>query len=93
VDVAVVVSVPSLATVYDFGPTHGRPRVTIGYDSDVSRAVQIRFANDRSELMQIEGPIEDFVFAAGERTIIDPQERHFRYAMVYGSRASVTVVQ
>lgn len=93
VDVAVVVSRPSLATVYDFGPIQGRPRVTIGYESDVSRAVKVRFANDRSELMQIEGPIESFVFAAGERTIIDPQERHFRYAMVYGSQVSITVVQ
>jgi hypothetical protein len=33
------------------------------------------------------------VFAAGEKTIVDPQERHFRYVMVYGRQASVTVVQ
>ncbi len=91
--VAVVVSRPSRATAYDFGPTRGRARLAINYDNGVSRVVRVRFANDRSELFDIEGPIDSFVFAAGERTITDPQERQFRYVMVYDSRANVAVVQ
>jgi hypothetical protein len=89
----IVVPRPISATAYDFGYTKGRARFTIDYDNGVSRAINVRFANAPSELRSIEGPIEPFVFAAGERTIIDPQERHFRYVMVYGSQASVTVAQ
>jgi hypothetical protein len=91
--VAVVVARPSRATAYDFGPTSGRARLTIGYDNGVSRTVRVRFANETSELFQIEGPVDSFVFAAGERTITDPQERRFRYVMVYGGQAGVAVVQ
>ena len=91
--VAVVVSRPIGATAYDFGSITGRARLTINYDNGVSRDVKVRFANDRSELMTVEGPVEPFVFAAGERTIVDPQERQFRYVMVYGSQATVAVVQ
>ena len=78
--------------VFDFGPTAGRPRMTNGFEG-ATRAVKIRFANDRSELLRIEGGVDSFVFAPGERTIIDPQERHFRYAMVYGGNAAVDLVQ
>jgi hypothetical protein len=91
--VVIVVPHPISATAYDFGPIRGRARLTIHYDSAVSREVSVRFANDASELKAIEGPIEPFVFAAGERTVTDPQERQFRYVMVYGSQASVTVAQ
>lgn len=91
--VAVVVSRPIGATAYDFGPVSGRARLTINYDNGVSRDVRVRFGNDRSDLLTVEGPVEPFVFAAGERTIVDPQERQFRYVMVYGSDASVSVVQ
>lgn len=91
--VPVVVSKPAAATVFDFGPTEGRARLTIDYDTGVSRKALVRFANDASELGNIEAPVEAFVFAAGERTIIDPQERNFRYAIVYGSQTAVSVVQ
>lgn len=91
--VAVVVSRPASATAYDFGPIRGRARLTIDYDNGVSRAVRVRFANNRSELMTVEGPVEPFVFAAGERTVTDPRERAFRYVMVYGRQATVQVVQ
>jgi len=89
----IVVPRPISATAYDFGPTRGRARFTLDYDTGVSRAITVRFANAPSELRTIEGPVEPFVFAAGERTIIDPQVRNFRYVMVYGSQASVTVAQ
>jgi len=91
--VAVVVPRPIAATAYDFGPITGRARFTISYDSSVARAIRVRFANDRSELMTVEGPVEEFVFAAAEKTVIDPQERSFRYVMVYGGQASAVVVQ
>ena len=91
--VLVVVPHPISATAYDFGPIAGRARFTIDYDNGVSRAINVRFANAPSELRAIEGPVEPFVFAAGERTITDQQERRFRYVMVYGSQASVTVAQ
>jgi hypothetical protein len=91
--VLVVVPRPVSARAYDFGAIAGRARFTIDYDNGVSRSIDVRFANAPSELRSIEGPVEPFVFAAGERTIIDPQERRFRYVMVYGSEASVTVAQ
>lgn len=91
--VAVVIPRPIAATAYDFGPTVGRARFTINYDNSVARAIRVRFANDRSELAMVEGAVEPFVFAAGEKTIVDPQERHFRWVMVYGRQASVSVVQ
>ena len=91
--VAIIVPRPIGATVFDFGSITGRPRLTINFDNGVSRAVSVRFANDRSELMSIEGPIDPFVFAAGERTVTDPQVRDFRYIMVYGGQATADVVQ
>ncbi|HLJ73942.1 MAG TPA: hypothetical protein VKU62_05110 [Thermoanaerobaculia bacterium] len=91
--VLVVVPRPITATVYDFGPISGRARLTIDYDNGASRAVRVRFANAPSELRAVEGPVDPFVFAAGERTIIDPLERQFRFVMVYESAASVEVAQ
>jgi len=82
--VAVAVSKKTIATAYDFAPMSARVRLTIDGDSNASRAVNVRFANERSELMTIEGPVEPVVFAPGERTIIDPVVRRFRYVMIYG---------
>jgi len=90
--VLIVVPRPISATAYDFGPASGRARFTIDYDNGASRAIKVRFANTASELRSVEGTVEPFVFAAGERTITDPQEPRFRYVMVYGSKASVAVV-
>jgi len=59
----------------------------------VARAINVRFANDRSELIAVEGPVERFVFAPGEKTITDPEQRSFRYVMVYGGQATASVVQ
>ena len=91
--VPVVVPRPSSATAYDFGGTRGRARFAINYDNGVARSIRVRFANDRSELITVEGPVEEFVFATGEKGIVDPEKRAFRYVMVYGSQASVTVAQ
>jgi len=89
--VAVTLVDPKRATVYDFGPTTGRVRLTLRYVSEVAHDIDIRFANERSELFEVEGPVEPFVFAAGEQTITDPVERRFRYVMVYGSEATAEV--
>jgi hypothetical protein len=73
------------ATVFDFGPTEGRLRLmTEPLPSPLSRVVYVRFTNTREELRYIEGSPTPFVFAPGERTVIDPEKRHFRYALVYG---------
>ena len=73
----------------------GRPAArdsTIRSVGDAARNVTVRFANDRSELFTVEGNLEQFVFAAGERMILDEETRNFRYVTVYGSAASVDVV-
>jgi len=90
---AVTVSRKTHATAYDFGPTSGRAHFTIRDVANAARTVTVRFANDRSEFFTIDGPVDQFVFAAGERTILDEESRQFRYVTVYGSAASVDVVQ
>lgn len=91
--VAVVGSKRVRATAYDFGDiADGRAQLTITYDNNTSREVNVRFANVRSELFQLEGDVRPFVFAAGERTVTDPEVRHFRYVLVYGAQASAKKV-
>jgi hypothetical protein len=90
---AVTVSRKTHATAYDFGPISGRARLTIRNVGNAARNVTVRFANDRSELFTVEGNLEQFVFAAGERVILDEETRNFRYVTVYGSAASVDLVQ
>jgi hypothetical protein len=90
---AVTVARKTHATAYDFGQASGRARFTIRDVANAARSVTIRFANDRSELFTIEGNLEQFVFAAGERVILDEEMRNFRYVTVYGSAASVDVVR
>ena len=90
---AVTVSRPTRATAYDFGQITGRARLTVRALGDTARNVTVRFANQRSELYAVEGSVEQFVFAAGERTIIDEETRNFRYVTVYGGTASMDVLQ
>jgi hypothetical protein len=90
---AVTVSRKTHATAYDFGPTSGRARLTIRAAGDEARSVTVRFANNRPELFMVEAEVEQFVFAAGERTILDEEKRNFRYVTVYGGQATVDVVQ
>lgn len=91
--VAVTATTRMGATAYDFGPTHGRARLTLLNPALRARHVKVRFANDPSELAPLEGNVQSFVFGAGERTIIDPVERSFRYVMVYGGTARADVAQ
>ena len=89
--VAVAVTKKVRATVYDFGFTRGHALLTISPPRPSSTLIEVRFANVQSELAPAEGNVEPFVFAAGERTVHDSEERGFRYVMVYGSGASVVV--
>ena len=91
--VAVTVPQPKRAFVFDFSPITARARLTLRSASRFAQVINVRFANERSELYDVEGPIEQFVFAEGERTIVDPVERRFRYVMVYGNEAAADVVQ
>src|SRR5438270_1533690 len=91
--IAVTVSRKTHATAYDFGPIFGRARFTIRNVGNAARKVTVRFASARPELFTVEGALEQFVFAAGERVILDEETRNFRYLTVYGSAASVDVVQ
>jgi hypothetical protein len=90
---AVTVSRKTDATAFDFGPVSGRLRLVLRDLPVAARNVKVRFANNRPELFTIEGSVDPFVFAAGERTILDEQTRSFRYAVVYGSAATAEVVQ
>ena len=91
--VAVSASRATRATVFDFGQLTGRARLTLNDDSRIAHNVNVRFANSRADLQSIEGSVEPFVFAARERTIVDPEKRDFRYVMVYGSEATVDVLR
>lgn len=82
--VAVTVSKKTRATAFDFGPMTGRARLGLAAAGTASRTVSVRYANTRNELMSVEGSIEPFVFAPGERMMADPAPHRFRYIMVYG---------
>jgi hypothetical protein len=90
---AVTVARPAVATVFDFGPTDGRLRLTIRKTITTSRVVTVRFANAPEELTPVEGTVTPFVFAPGEAAIVDPEQRQFRYVMVYQDLATADVVR
>ncbi len=84
---------PVRAVAYDFGPISGRIRVVLTGTNAVPPLVNVRLANAPSELDQIEYNPRRFVFAAGERSLTDPDAAQFRYVVVYGGRARAEVVQ
>ena len=91
---AVTVSRKTGATAYDFGaPIRGRVRLTIRKLENGPRNVTVRFAYERAQLFTIDEPVQRFVFAPGERTLLDEEVRDFRYVTIYGSTATIEVVQ
>src|SRR3954451_16364760 len=91
---AVVGSRRVRATAYDSGDIgDGRVRLAVSADSRQPREISVRFANVRPELFTLEGNIRPIVFAAGERSVIDPEVRHFRYVLVYGGQARAEVLR
>jgi len=91
--VAVAVTDRARATVFDFGFTRGRVRVTRDRDHGVSRVIRLRFANISNELGLIEDNIRPLVFAPGERTVTTTEAHSFRYVMVFGQRVGAEVVR
>ncbi|HWW62211.1 MAG TPA: hypothetical protein VN181_12645 [Thermoanaerobaculia bacterium] len=91
--VAIVSSERMRATIFDFGFIRGRVQLTIGGDRDFSRSVNVRFANAKEELSAIDWNLRSYVFAAGERVVVDPEVRSFRYLMVYGADVRTEVLQ
>jgi hypothetical protein len=82
------------ATAFDFGPTHGRVRLTMDRESPTSRLVNLRFANVRDELGLLERNLRPVVFAPGELAVTTPEEHEFRYLLVYGrGKVSAEVLQ
>lgn len=83
--VAVAGTMRQRATAFDFGgAVEGRVRLTLRANTGTSEVVQLRFANNASELPLIEWGLRPVVFAPGERVITIPESRRFRYVMVFG---------
>ena len=88
-----MVAVPARASVFDFGPTRGRVRLRLESLTSVPPVVNIRLANTLEEASRIDWQLRPFVFARGERVLVDPEEFGFRYVVVYGGRASAEVIK
>lgn len=91
--VAVAAKQPVRATLFDFGFTRGRVRLTLIGDQSVPPLVMYRLANVREELNVVESKIWSVPFGAGERTFTEPEAHNFRYVIVFGGRARAEVVQ
>jgi hypothetical protein len=89
--VPVVVPKAMRATAFDFGPVTGHVRLTA--TAFQPEATLVRLTNTRNEIFSIEGYQQPFVFGEGERAVIDPEVRSFRYVVVYGGRATADVVR
>lgn len=81
------------ATVFDFGFTHGRVRLTRDAAHGASRVMKIRFANIRPELGLIDFNLRPIVFAPGELSVTTTESHDFRYVMVFGRGVRAEVVQ
>jgi hypothetical protein len=91
--IAVAGSERARAQAFDFGFTRGRIRVSFDRPRGFSRLVQVRFANDRSELGLLELNPRAIVFAPGETEVTTPEENSFRYAVAFAPDVKVEVVE
>ncbi|HSP34785.1 MAG TPA: hypothetical protein VLU46_10760 [Thermoanaerobaculia bacterium] len=91
--VAVATSQPERATAFDFGFIAGRVRLTLLRGEVVPPVVRFRYANVADEFRTTEAQIWSTPFAAGERSLTEPESHHFRYVIVFGGRARAEVVQ
>ncbi|HYI13523.1 MAG TPA: hypothetical protein VEK57_31050 [Thermoanaerobaculia bacterium] len=82
--VAVAGTERARATVFDFGFTRGRVRLTTGAKQDASKIINVRLANHRDELARAEWSLRPVVFAPGENVATMPESYSFRYVMVFG---------
>lgn len=81
------------ATAFDFGPTRGRVKLNFRGGVGMPSVIYARTANAPEELTALEPPTMPFVFGPGEEIVIDPEERAFRYVIVYGGRGTAEVLQ
>jgi hypothetical protein len=87
--VAVRSSRRTVARAFDFGPIKGRARIEV---QPVGKLVtKIRYVNHPSEFA-FEGEVVPLPVASGERVVIDPERRYFRYIIVYDIDARATVL-
>ncbi|MEO8378876.1 MAG: hypothetical protein ABI779_04350 [Acidobacteriota bacterium] len=91
--VAVAGTERTKAMTFDFAFTRGRLRLSIGREGAFSRVVQVRFANDASELGSAEANLRPIVFAPGEVEVTTPEEHDFRYVMAFARDTRAAVVQ
>ena len=81
---------PAPATVFDFGDmVFGRPRIQTAPGD--TRLVRVRYL-PAMEQLDPAAMTESLVLGAGESAVIDPEPRHFRYAVVYATDADATLV-
>jgi len=81
------------ATVFDFGFTRGRVRITREHAYGASKVINIRFANIRDELAPVESNLRHVVFVPGETAVTTTEVHSFRYVMVFARGARAEVVQ
>jgi hypothetical protein len=85
--VAVAGTARARATVFDFGPTSGRLKLTMSEPNHgPTQILNVRFANEREELNLAEWGFRPIVIATGEREFLTPESRGFRYVMVFGRK-------
>lgn len=80
------------ARAFAFGPSRGRIRVRHDRPRGFSRLVQVRFANDASELGLLELNPRAIVFAPGETEVTTPEEHVFHYVVAFAPDVRVGVV-
>lgn len=91
--VAVAVNERRAATLFDFGFTSGRIRLTLNGSRDVSSSIPIRLANHSDELGGAVWNLRPIVFAPGESSVTTPEAYAFRYVMVFDRDVSVEIIQ
>jgi hypothetical protein len=91
--VAVAVNERHAATLFDFGLTSGRIRVTLNQPQEGSSSIPVRLFNHRDEAEIAEWNFRPFVFAPGELSVTTPEVYHFRYVMAYARDVRVEVVR
>ncbi len=81
---------PAEATVFDFGRlVAGRPRLET--TEGEARLVRVRYLAALEQLDPA-ASTDSLVLGEGETAVLDPQVRHFRFAVVYASDADLTLV-
>lgn len=87
--VAVAGRVDAEAEAFDFGPVLGRAELRV--EEGGTRAIRVRYAN-RPEEFGLAGDVVSFVVAEGERSVVSPTERAFRYLIVYDEPVEARVI-